>query len=97
LPYVFADPSLVAHWRQEVLGQGDYKIGIAWQGNPAHRDDLKRSIPLRHFARLAQVPGVRLISLQKGHGTEQLRALEGEFPVLDLSSRLRTSPTPQRS
>jgi tetratricopeptide (TPR) repeat protein len=47
-------------------------VGIAWQGNPANRSDKQRSIPLRHFARLAEVPGAQLVSLQKGPGTEQL-------------------------
>jgi len=47
-------------------------IGIAWQGNPHYRGDRQRSIPLRHFAALAAIPGVRLISLQKGQGAEQL-------------------------
>ena len=36
--------------------------------------DHLRSIPLAEFAPLAEVPGVRLISLQKGAGTEQLAA-----------------------
>jgi tetratricopeptide (TPR) repeat protein len=48
------------------------RIGICWQGNPDVRIDPERSVPLRFFAPLAEVPGVRLISLQKGFGTEQL-------------------------
>jgi len=53
----------------------DFLVGIAWQGNPAFRGDRNRSIPLASFARLAQVEGVQLISLQKGPGTEQLKQL----------------------
>ena len=34
------------------------------------------------------MPGVQLVSLQKGAGTDQLRALANKFPVLDLESRL---------
>lgn len=49
-------------------------IGICWQGNPAVRIDPERSVPLARFAPLAAVPGVRLLSLQKGHGLEQLAA-----------------------
>jgi Flp pilus assembly protein TadD len=58
-----------------------FRIGIAWQGNPRHRNDRWRSFPLSLFARLAELPGVRLISLQKGQGTEQLADLAGRFPV----------------
>jgi tetratricopeptide (TPR) repeat protein len=50
------------------------RVGIAWQGNPAYYYDRQRSIPLENFRRLAQVPGVQIISLQKGQGVEQLQA-----------------------
>jgi hypothetical protein len=40
-------------------------------------------MPLRSFAPLAAVPGVRLVSLQKGTGREQLAAA-GAPPVFDL-------------
>jgi tetratricopeptide (TPR) repeat protein len=65
-----------------------FKIGIAWQGNPTNPGDRYRSIPLAFFNRLAHVPGVQLISLQKGQGTEQLREIPGPFPILDLGSAL---------
>ena len=38
------------------------------------------------FAPLASLPGVRLVSLQKGFGSEQIATVD--FPVLDLSGRL---------
>jgi len=66
-------------------------VGIAWQGSPTHRAqryDKRRSIPLANFARLAAVPGVHLVSVQKGPGRDQLPAAAEKFPVLDLSSRL---------
>jgi hypothetical protein len=47
-------------------------VGIAWQGTPAFRYDRERSMPLEQFAPLTRIPGVRLISLQKGPGAEQL-------------------------
>jgi tetratricopeptide (TPR) repeat protein len=53
--------------------QSRLTIGIAWQGNPAYGLDRRRSIPLKHFARLAQVERIQLISLQKGPGEEQLQ------------------------
>jgi tetratricopeptide (TPR) repeat protein len=65
-----------------------FKVGIAWQGNPLFIGDQRRSIPLVQFAPLAAVPGVQLISLQKGAGSEQLLNIEGEFQVLDLGSQL---------
>jgi hypothetical protein len=95
-PYLFADAGTIAHWRVQLqcaLGVTDvksiFKIGIAWQGNPENRIDRWRSFPLEQFAPLAALPGVRLISLQKGAGTEQLRALNGRFPVVELPSNVQ--------
>jgi hypothetical protein len=79
---------LVTHWRGELASLPGLKVGIAWQGNPAFRGDAQRSIPLARFLPLARVKGARLISLQKGPGTEQLGALAGQFEVLDLNGRL---------
>jgi tetratricopeptide (TPR) repeat protein len=70
-PYLAADPDRVASWQHRIGGHGR-RIGIAWQGNPDAPVEHGRSIPLREFLPLAQVPGIRLISLQKHHGLDQL-------------------------
>jgi len=70
----------------------DFLVGIAWQGSPTYRYDRQRSIALGHFARLAKVEGVHLISLQKGPGAEQLRSQAVQFPVVDLGNRLDETP-----
>ncbi len=62
----------------------EFKIGIAWQGNPHHKWDRFRSFPLKRFAPLAELPGVQFFSLQKGPGTEQLRKRSHHFPVTAL-------------
>lgn len=72
--YLRPDPARVARMREMIAGPG-LKIGISWQGNPDPRIDRDRSVPLQAFAPLAALPGVRLISLQKGFGTEQLDAI----------------------
>jgi tetratricopeptide (TPR) repeat protein len=64
-------PSSDIGHRTQDTGHG-FRIGIAWQGNTTYRADRQRSIPLAQFAPLGAVPGVKLISLQKGSGTEQL-------------------------
>ncbi|HJT75918.1 MAG TPA: DUF6165 family protein [Gemmataceae bacterium] len=88
VPYLRTDPALVAHWRQELKAYPGFKVGIAWRGSPSYREDRWRSIPLEQFSRLAAVPGVRLLSLQKGAGVEELRDLAGRFEVIDLGGRL---------
>jgi len=90
VPYLFADPALVAHWRQELSSIQGFKIGIVWQGSTAHEMDRLRSVPLTKLAPLAGVEGIQLISLQKDEGTEQLSTLAGQFAVTELGSQLKT-------
>jgi hypothetical protein len=90
-PYLTADPATIEKWRPilaRALAVEDlasvYKIGIAWQGNPDNRIDRWRSFPLAQLGPLAAHPHVRLISIQKGAGTEQIRSLAGQFAVTEL-------------
>ena len=88
IPYLTADPGLLALW-SDVLGRFDgFKVGIAWQGNPDHKKDRHRSFPLARFEVLASIPGVKLFALQKGPGTEQIEKLAGRLLLTDLAGRL---------
>jgi len=86
VPYLAADPRLAAAAARRIRRRGTFTVGIAWQGNPVFPQDCHRSMPLRHFAPLAAIPGVRLFSLQKGYGSEQLAA--APFAVEDLGAGL---------
>jgi tetratricopeptide (TPR) repeat protein len=70
IPYLRAAPDRVSAWHVRLGGHG-FRIGIAWQGRSGKIDE-GRSMALREFAALAAVPGMRLISLQKGFGSEQV-------------------------
>ena len=73
-PYLTAEPALIAQWRDRIGGHG-FRIGLCWQGNPKGKIDYGRSIPLAKYAPFASLPNVRLISLQRTHGLEQLARL----------------------
>ena len=88
VPYLHADPALAKHWRDKLAELEGYKIGIFWHGNPAYEWNRQRSIPLKAFRALADIPGVKLISLQKGPGSEQIDALESPFGLLDFGNEL---------
>ncbi len=96
VPYIHPDPQLVQKWRDELSGYREFKVGINWQGNPKYAGDFHRSVPLRFFESLARVPGVRLFSLQKNDGVEQLPQVAGKFEVTDLGSRLDVDTGPFR-
>ncbi|MEX0969589.1 MAG: hypothetical protein WD046_03970 [Paracoccaceae bacterium] len=89
-PYLSAEPDAVARWRERIGAQG-YKIGIVWQGNPEGAIDFGRSMPLGELARLAEISSVRLISLQKGTGIEQIAALP-RFDVIEVFEDLDSGP-----
>jgi FkbM family methyltransferase len=88
IPYLSAAPHLVARWRARLASLPGYKVGIAWQGSAGFHADRQRSIPLAAFAPLGAVPGVHLISLQKGYGAEQVAQLRGAFEVVDYAHEL---------
>jgi tetratricopeptide (TPR) repeat protein len=75
VPYISVDPIRVATWADR-LGRGGFRVGIAWQGTPNYRLDRGRSLSLGTLAPLARIPGVRLISLQKAPGSEQIATIE---------------------
>jgi Flp pilus assembly protein TadD len=88
VPYLFPDAGRTERWRRELSADPAFKIGIVWQGEPQHRRDYYRSIPLAEFAPLADVAGVRLYSLQKQAGREQLSRWPWASRVVDLADRL---------
>ncbi len=81
VPYLAAEPERAALWRTQLSNAPGPKIGIAWQGNPAYRADRRRSIPLSRFWPLARIPGVRLVSLQKGFGAEQMGDVPADLKI----------------
>src|SRR5271157_795302 len=88
IPYLTAEGACVERWRERLRAWPGFRIGIAWQGNPRHTRDPDRSIRLAQFERLAGIEGIRLISLQKGFGAEQLRELGDRLSVIDLGEEV---------
>jgi hypothetical protein len=85
VPYLAAEPALREMWTKRI-GSGGFEVGVVWQGNPDPDADRARSVPLAALAPLAEVPGVRLISLQKGFGEEQLSTLPSSMRVETLGA-----------
>lgn len=88
IPYLQAEPALVEQWRNRLGSKTDFKVGVCWQGNPNYGGDRNRSIPFQHFSALADIPGVKLFSLQKGHGRDQLTSQTDQFPIVDLADEI---------
>jgi tetratricopeptide (TPR) repeat protein len=86
--YLKADPRLVERWKHRLADISGVKVGIVWAGNPDHPHDRFRSTRLANFGPLAAIAGVRLISLQKGAGREQLAEHAGDMNIIDFGDEL---------
>jgi tetratricopeptide (TPR) repeat protein len=92
IPYLRADERKFADWARRLwvlLPRGYRRIGIAWAGRPTHRNDLRRSIRLASLAPLAALPGVVLVSLQKGAAQAEIGGYWGQAPLLNLGPEIR--------
>lgn len=82
-PYLAADPQRIAEWQQRLATLAGFRagelqprqlhVGIVWTGSVEHPHNRFRSLFLEQLAPLAAVPGVRLVSLQKGPAVEDAR------------------------
>ena len=72
-PYINSTDELNKKWKNILSKERKPIVGINWQGNPEmERTYQGRSIPLEMFSILSDLKDVRMLSLQKGFGSEQL-------------------------
>jgi hypothetical protein len=91
VPYLSADPARVQSWGERLGGSGGFKIGINWAPGHADRTQTsRRDVPLSLFAGLAELPGVELISLQKGAPADQI----AQVPFGDRIKVIAADPNP---
>jgi tetratricopeptide (TPR) repeat protein len=88
VPYLAAEPARVEAWKERLAGVKGFRVGVVWQGNPRFAWDSFRSFPLAALEPLAKVEDVRLVSLQKGPGAEEVRSRRGRFEVLEFGEDL---------
>lgn len=92
LPYLYPDPELCRHWAARLdraSHPGEWHIGLVWKGNPHFENDADRSLPgLDILAPLGTIPGLRLVSLQKGAGEEEAHHPPPGFDLLALGPEI---------
>jgi tetratricopeptide (TPR) repeat protein len=72
---------------QELTSCRGFRVGLVWRGNPSHRNDRNRSVPLELLQDLVKIEGAQFFSLQVGPAAaeeQQLRA----GAIVDLSAGL---------
>jgi Flp pilus assembly protein TadD len=95
VPYLAADPALVAHWARRLPATRSLRVGLVWAGQarpwlPGFVGlDQRRSTGLATLAPLAAVSGVQFVSLQKGPAAADARTSAAAFDLLDLMDEAR--------
>jgi hypothetical protein len=96
------EPKFIPYLRSNDLWTDPYaredtllRIGICWAGSSAFKNNANRTMTFDHFLSLADIPGIRLQSLQYGESGEDIRkagalGLVSELPVsvYDMASML---------
>lgn len=89
--YLRAQPRKVEEWARKI-GKHGFKVGISWQGNRDGAADVGRSLSLPFFKGLSKIATVRLISLQKNFGSEQVENLPSDMAVESLGAEFDAGP-----
>jgi Flp pilus assembly protein TadD len=84
VPYLHSELGLVGEWRERLRAVDGFHVGVNWQGRGGAPQSLRRDIPPETLWRLSEIPGVCLISLQKGEGQSTLAAAGSRVPIIDL-------------
>jgi tetratricopeptide (TPR) repeat protein len=88
VPYITAEPARTAAWKERLAALPGRKLGLTWQGHietEKHGGYIGRSFGLAAAAPLAAIPGVTLISLQKGEASGQRSQVAFGSKVLELT------------
>lgn len=86
-PFLAADPAGVERWKATLADLPGYRVGLVWAGNPEHQNDHNRSLQLKAFAPLLDLPGISFVSLQMGKEAEQVA--EAGLRIKDLTGEIK--------
>jgi tetratricopeptide (TPR) repeat protein len=88
VPYLHAPADRVAAW-QARLPSGMPRVGLAWSGNPRHKNDRDRSLAFAALAPLIAGSGMNFVSLQKDPRETDAQALRQCTNISDVAAELR--------
>jgi len=77
----------VQAWEDRLGTHDRLRVGLVWAGNPNHKNDLHRSIPLRLLTRILDVDAT-FVSLQKDPRPDDNAVLLERTDIVDLTAHL---------
>ena len=90
VPYLVADEGRKAHWAALLADPGRPRVGLAWRGNPGHRNERNRSARLEDLVPLLSRTDVRFVTLQKDLSAAERKILAAHPNVTVLDAELET-------
>ena len=75
--YLTAHGDSVRAWEEKFSGASRLRVGLCWAGDPANKNDARRSVALATLAPLLNVRDVFWVSLQKGLASRQVAQFAG--------------------
>jgi tetratricopeptide (TPR) repeat protein len=88
VPYLAAPEARLAEWRDR-LPPGGPRVGFVWSGQPSHKNDANRSIPLKRLSGLFENPQLRCFSLQNGVRDVDSEVLKGLPRLIHIGDSFR--------
>lgn len=88
IPYLQADPALVAAWQRRLAAQKKFRVALAWSGNPYPLSDGRKSMGIEEFGALAGIEGVAFYGLQKRDDPALPASMQG-MDWTDLSGEVK--------
>jgi len=89
IPYLKADPAAAAFWRRRLQELPGLRVGLVWAGGGVYLGNRRRSMSLAAFGKLGAVPGVSLVSLQKGDGAKESNTPPPGLKFMDWTEELQ--------
>lgn len=88
VPYLCAHPKAVAEWDARLGLRNRPRIGLAWSGNPAHKNDRSRSIALAAFLPLLRLDAT-FVSLQPNVAAVEAELLRDRSDIVHFGEQLK--------
>ena len=89
VPYLAPPPDRVAQWAPRLPATGKPRVGLVWAGNPQHKNDRNRSMPMRRAMPLLAAAQVDWVVLQAGLDAFDRAALDAHGNITSLGHELR--------
>jgi tetratricopeptide (TPR) repeat protein len=89
VPYLTAPPQSLRRWSAARGSKHRLRVGIAWSGAPAHRNDVNRSIKLRSLLPLLAIDA-DFVSLQKDVRADDAAVLRDCSHLVHFANELET-------